>query len=54
MGGAGGVDQAALPKAGKGRRPRGLGAMLRIYFVQQWFATYDPDMKGALCDVPCM
>ncbi|MEY2632611.1 MAG: hypothetical protein RIR00_1265, partial [Pseudomonadota bacterium] len=42
------------PKAGKGRRPRGLETMLRIYFMQQWFALSDPGMEDALYDVPCM
>src|SRR5574337_1287338 len=42
------------PKAGKGRRPRGLETMLRIDFMQQWFALSDPGMEEALYDVPCM
>ena len=42
------------PKAGKGRRPRGLETMLRIYFMQQWFNLSDPGMEDALYDVPCM
>ena len=55
MGGAGGADRAALPEgAGKGRRPRGLETMLRIYFMQQWFNLSDPGMEDALYDVPCM
>src|ERR1039458_7889466 len=29
-------------KAGNGRRPVGLGIMLRTYFVQQWFSLSDP------------
>jgi hypothetical protein len=29
-------------KAGNGRRPVGLGVMLRTYFVQQWFNLSDP------------
>ena len=29
-------------KAGNGRRPVGLGIMLRTYFVQQWFNLSDP------------
>ena len=28
--------------------------MLRIYFMQQWFALSDPGMEDALYDVPCM
>ena len=37
-------------KAGKGRRPMPLGMMLRIYFMQQWFALSDPGMEDALYD----
>ncbi len=29
-------------KPGNGRRPVGLGIMLRTYFVQQWFNLSDP------------
>lgn len=36
------------PKAGKGRWPRGLEAMLRIYFMQQWFKA-----KPAPVDAYC-
>lgn len=42
------------PKAGQGRRPRGLETMLRIYFMPQWFNRSDPGMEDALYDVPCM
>jgi hypothetical protein len=42
------------PKAGKGRRPRGLETMLRLYFMQLWFNLSDPGMEDALYDVPCM
>ena len=42
------------PKAGQGRRPRGLETMLRIYFMQQWFNLSDPGMEDALYDIPCM
>jgi len=38
------------PKAGKGRRPVGLGIMLRAYFVQQWFNLSDPGVEEALYD----
>ena len=34
------------PKAGKGRRPIGAEVMLRIYFMQQWYALSDPAMEG--------
>ena len=36
------------PKAGNGRRPVGLGIMLRTYFVQQWFNLSDPGVEEAL------
>jgi transposase, IS5 family len=42
------------PKAGKGRRPRGLETTLRIHFMQQWFNLSDPGMEDALYDVACM
>ena len=38
------------PKAGNGRRPVGLGIMLRLYFVQHWFALSDPAAEDALYD----
>uniref|UniRef100_E6QHU8 Transposase of ISCARN76, IS5 family IS5 group N terminal part n=1 Tax=mine drainage metagenome TaxID=410659 RepID=E6QHU8_9ZZZZ len=36
------------PKAGKGRQPVGLSIMLRIYFLQHWFALSDPGAEDAL------
>ena len=38
------------PKAGNGRRPVGLGIMLRTYFVQQWSNLSDPGVEEALYD----
>jgi len=38
------------PKAGKGRRPKELEKMLRIYFLQQWFNLADPAVEEALYD----
>jgi IS5 family transposase len=35
-------------RAGNGRRPVGLGIMLRTYFVQQWFNLSDPGVEEAL------
>jgi IS5 family transposase len=35
-------------KAGNGRRPVGLGIMLRTYLVQQWFNLSDPGVEEAL------
>ena len=42
------------PKAGKGRRPIGAEVMLRIYFMQQWYALSDPAMEDSLYDVESM
>jgi IS5 family transposase len=36
---------------GPGRRPIGLASMLRIYFLQQWFALSDRQMEDALYDM---
>jgi transposase, IS5 family len=38
------------PKGENGRPPVGLGIMLRIYFVQQWFNLSDPGAEEALYD----
>jgi transposase, IS5 family len=42
------------PKPGNGRRPILLEAMLRIHFMQQWFAYSDPAMEDALHDIPLL
>jgi transposase, IS5 family len=42
------------PKAGNGRRPYALETMLRIHFMQQWFALSDPTMEESLYDVASM
>jgi IS5 family transposase len=43
------------PKAGGvGRQPMPLEQMLRIYFMQQWYALSDPGMEEALYDVESM
>ena len=39
-------------KSGVGRPPFALASMLRIHFLQQWFALSDPAMEEALFDVP--
>jgi hypothetical protein len=39
------------PKAGNGRRPYRLGVMLRIYFLQQWYALSDPGAEEAVYDI---
>jgi len=38
------------PTPGKGRRPKVLEQMLRIYFLQQWFNLSDPAAEEALYD----
>jgi IS5 family transposase len=38
------------PKAGNGRRPKGLEIMLRMYFLQHWFNLSDPAVEEALYD----
>jgi len=43
------------PKMGRpGRQPYPLATMLRIHFLQQWYALSDPAMEEALCDTPVM
>jgi transposase, IS5 family len=42
------------PKPGNGRRPIPLETMLRIHFMQQWFAYSDPAMEEALHDIPLL
>ena len=47
-----GVIEPHYPRAGgRGRPPVGLAAMLRIYFLQQWFALSDRQMEDALYDM---
>jgi IS5 family transposase len=43
------------PKLGRpGRQPYALATMLRIHFLQQWYALSDPAMEEALVDTPAM
>ena len=43
------------PKLGRpGRQPYPLETMLRVYFLQQWYALSDPGMEEALYDTPVM
>ena len=42
------------PKAGDGRPPRRLDLMLRIYFLQQWYALSDPQAEEMLYDSEAM
>src|SRR6266478_4082630 len=46
------VVEPHYPRAGgRGRPPVGLGTMLRIYFLQQWFALSDRQMEDGLYDI---
>ena len=43
------------PRMGRpGRQPYPLATMLRIHFLQQWYALSDPAMEEALYDTPVM
>jgi IS5 family transposase len=43
------------PKMGRpGRQPYPLTTMLRVHFLQQWYALSDPAMEEALYDTPVM
>jgi len=43
------------PKTGSpGRQPMPLSMMLRIYFMQQWYALSDPAMEDALYEIESM
>ena len=42
------------PKVGNGRPPMPLETMLRIYFLQQWYALSDPAAEEALYDMDSM
>ena len=43
------------PKPGRpGRQPYPLATMLRIHFLQQWYALSDPAMEEALYDTTVM
>jgi IS5 family transposase len=41
-------------RAGNGRQPVGLGIMLRVYFLQQWFNLSDPGAEDALYESPVL
>ncbi|WP_202844159.1 IS5 family transposase [Luteimonas saliphila] len=42
------------PKAGRGRHPYAMDAMLRIHLLQQWYALSDPAMEEALYEIASM
>ena len=47
--------ESHYPSMGRpGRQPRTLAMMVRIHFLQQWYATSDPAMGKALYDTPVM
>jgi IS5 family transposase len=48
------IIEKYYPKAGNGRQPMPLEMMLRIYFMQQWYALSDPAMEDALYDIESM
>jgi IS5 family transposase len=49
------VIEPHYPKRGRpGRQPVGLSTMLRIYFLQQWYALSDPAMEDALYEIESM
>lgn len=49
------VIEPHYPKSGKkGRPPMPLQSMLRIYFMQQWYAMSDPGMEDALYEIESM
>ena len=42
------------PKGETGRKPVGLDILLRVNFVQQWFALSDPGVEDALYESPVL
>ena len=44
------VLEPFYPKGERGRRPIGLERMLRVYFLQQWYALADEALEDALYD----
>jgi len=48
------IIEKYYPKAGNGRQPMPLEMMLKIYFMQQWYALSDPAMEDALYDTESM
>ena len=49
------VLEPFYPKIGRpGRQPYGLETMLRIHFMQQWYALSDPAMEETLYDTAVM
>ncbi|SBV52895.1 IS1479 transposase [Xanthomonas bromi] len=46
--------QPHYPTAGRGRHPYALETMLRIHFLQHWYALSDPAMEEALYEIASM
>jgi len=46
------IVEPHYPKAKTGRPPFDIETMLRIHYLQQWFALSDPSMEEALHDMP--
>ena len=46
------IVEPHYPRAKTGRPPYGIETMLRIHYLQQWFALSDPAMEEALHDMP--
>lgn len=42
------------PKGKRGRPPMGIEHMLRVYFLQQWYALADEALEDALYDLPAL
>jgi len=49
-----GVIEPHYPKGERGRPPVGIGRMLRIYFLQQWYALSDEALEDAIYDSQAM
>ena len=49
-----GVIEPHYPKGERGRPPMGIERMLRIYFLQQWYALADEALEDALYDSQAM
>jgi len=49
-----GVIRPTYPAGGAGHPPYALSSMLRIYFMQQWYAMSDPGMEDALYEIQSM
>src|ERR1044071_8807668 len=48
------VIEPHYPKGERGRRPIGIERMLRIYFLQQWYALADEALEDAIYDSQAM